>query len=397
MAEEPSSRPGFATRMSHAGRAGVRIHGFVNPPVHRGSTVLFPNCEARRAGAAKRFERFLTYGTQGGPTHHALEDVIAEIEGGTRCTILGTGLAAVAVPLLAYLKAGDHCLMPDSVYGPARHLATTMLAGFGIETTFYDPCVDEAGLAALMRPNTRVVYTESPGSHTFEVQDIPAIARAAHACGAKVLMDNTWGIHHFQPFRHGVDVSIQALTKYVAGHSDVLLGSVTVNSEEDHLAVRSAASTLGQYASPDDCWLALRGARTMALRLKAQEEAGLEVARWLEQQPQVKQVVHPALPSHPQHAIFRRDFTGACSLFGVVLQPRYGEAGMCRFVDSLALFGIGASWGGYESLALPTTGFITRTAGTGDYGGPMVRLHIGLEDVSDLIADLAQALARLEA
>jgi cystathionine beta-lyase len=395
MPDDAPRRHGFATRMTHAGRAGVRIHGFVNPPVHRGSTVLFPDCESRRAGAAKRYERFMTYGTQGGPTHYALEDVVAEIEGGTRCTLVGTGLAAVMVPLLAHLKAGDHCLMPDSVYGPARTLADTLLKGWGIETTYYDPCVDEAGMRALLRPNTRVVYTESPGSHTFEVQDIPAIARAARAHGAKVLMDNTWGIHNFQPFAHGVDVSIQALTKYVGGHSDVLLGSVTVNSEEDHLKVRATASTLGQYASPDDCWLALRGVRTMAVRLKAQAAAGLEVARWLEAQPQVLRVLHPALPSHPQHALFRRDFAGACSLFGLVLQPRYGQEDLFRFVDALSLFGIGASWGGYESLAIPTTGFITRTAGTGDFGGPMVRIHIGLEEVSDLIADLGRGLAAL--
>ncbi len=381
--------------MTHAGRAGVRTHGFVNPPVHRGSTVLFEDCAQRRAHAAKRHEQVLTYGTQGGPTHHALEDALCEVEGGTRCTIFGSGLAAVAVPLLAYLKAGDHCLMPDSVYGPARNLAETLMKGWGIETGFYDPCVAEAGMRALLRPNTRVVYTESPGSHTFEVQDIPAISRAARAVGAKVLMDNTWGIHAFQPFRHGVDVSIQALTKYVGGHSDILLGSAVVATEEDHLAVRGAASILGQYASPDDCWLALRGLRTMPLRLKHQEAAGLEVARWLERQPQVLRVLHPALPSHPQHAMWKRDFSGACSLFGLVLQPRFGQEGMLRFVDSLSLFGIGASWGGFESLCIPTTGFVTRSAGTGDFGGPVCRVHIGLEDVSDLIEDLGRALRGL--
>jgi cystathionine beta-lyase len=395
MPDDQHRRHGFSTRMSHAGREGVRIHGFVNPGVHRGSTVLFPNCEARREGAAKRFEQHMTYGTQGGPTHYALEDVIAEIEGGTRCTIVGTGLAAVAVPLLAYLKAGDHCLMPDSVYGPARNIATGMMKGWGIETEFYDPCMDEAGMRALIRPNTKVVYTESPGSHTFEVQDVPAIARAAHAAGAKVLMDNTWGIHTFQPFAHGVDVSIQALTKYVGGHSDILLGSVTVNSEEDHVAVRTAASNMGHYASPDDCWLALRGVRTMAVRLRTQAAAALEIAAWLEQQPQIQHVLHPALPSHPQHALFQRDFTGACSLFGIVLDARFSQEDMFRFVDNLTLFGIGASWGGYESLAIPSTGFITRTAGTGDFGGQTVRIHIGLEDVADLKADMAQALRTL--
>ncbi len=386
---------GFATRMSHAGRAGTRVHGFVNPPVHRGSTVLYPNCESRREFAKRRFEQVMTYGTQGGPTHYALEDVIAEIEGGTRALIVGTGLAAVAVPLLAFLKAGDHCLMPDSVYGPARNIAEGLMTGWGIETTFYDPTVDEAGMRALLRPNTKVVYTESPGSHTFEMQDIPAIARAAHAAGAKVLMDNTWGIHHFKPFAHGVDVSIQALTKYVGGHSDILLGSVTVNSEADWLTVRGASSQLGQYASPDDAWLALRGIRTMAVRLRHQEQAGLEVARWFATRPEVLRVMHPALPSHPGHAIWKRDFTGACSLFGVVFRPRYALEDIFRFIDSLTLFGIGASWGGFESLALPTTGFITRTAGTGDFGGPMARFHIGLEDTADLIADLERGLALL--
>jgi cystathionine beta-lyase len=392
----PSTKTqGFATRLSHAGRAGTHVHGFVNPAVHRGSTVLFPNCEARREGAKHRFEQFMTYGTQGGPTHYAFEDVIAEIEGGTRCLVVGTGLAAVAVPLLAYLKAGDHCLMPDSAYGPARNICEGLLKNWGIETTYYDPTVDEEAAAALIRPNTRVFYTESPGSHTFEVQDIPAIARAAHARGVKVLMDNTWGIHHFMPFQHGVDVSIQALTKYVGGHSDVLLGSVTVNDEADWQRVRNTGSLLGQYASPDDVWLALRGVRTMAVRLKRQEASGLEVARWLEARPEVRQVMHPALPSHPQHAIWKRDFTGSCSLFGVVFHPRYAMEDVMRVIDSLALFGIGASWGGFESLAIPTTGFITRSAGTGDFGGPMARIHIGLEEPADLIADLEQALATL--
>jgi cystathionine beta-lyase len=398
MADDISSPPHghrFATRMSHAGRAGTHVHGFVNPAVHRGSTVLHPDCESRRSFSKDRFNRVMTYGTQGGPTQYALEDVICEIEGGTRCVLVGTGLAAVTVPLMAFLKAGDHCLMPDSVYGPARNIANGLLANYGIATTFYDPVIGEAEVAALMQPNTKVVYTESPGSHTFELQDIPAIARAAHARGAKVLMDNTWGIHNFMPFRHGVDVSIQALTKYVGGHSDVLLGSITTNSEEDYVTIRTAAGQMGHFAAPDDCWLALRGARTMPVRLKHQGEAGLTVARWFESRPEVLRVLHPGLPSHPQHALFARDFTGSCSLFGVVFQPRYTEAEIFRVIDSLSLFGIGASWGGFESLALPTTGFVTRTATSGDLGGYTVRIHIGLEDVADLIADLERGLATL--
>jgi len=386
---------GFSTRMSHAGRAGTRVHGFVNPPVMRGSTVLYPSCADRKAAAAKRFDQALTYGTQGGPNHHALEDVICEIEGGSRCQIVSTGLAAVTVPLLAFLKTGEHMLMPDSVYGPARAFADGMLARLGIETTYYDPCIDEQGIAALIRPNTRVVYTESPGSHTFEVQDIPAIARAAHARGAKVLIDNTWGIHHFQPFRHGVDVSIQALTKYVVGHSDVLLGAITVRAEEDWRTLRSAALQLGQYASPDDCWLALRGVRTLPVRLEKQSASALAIAAWLAGRPEVLKVLHPALPGAPGHELWKRDFTGACSLFGVVFRPEYSIEASWAFVDSLTLFGIGASWGGYESLALPTTGFITRTVTSADLGGPAVRLHIGLEDTADLIADLEAGLSVL--
>ena len=390
-------REHLATRLSHAGRAGTKTHGFVNPPLHRGSTVLYPSCADRKAMGAKRFDQAMIYGVMGNPTHHALEDVVAEIEGGTRCQLVSSGLAAVTTALLVYLGAGDHCLMPDSVYGPARTFCDTMLARLGVASQYYDPQIDGAALTALMRPSTRVVYLESPGSHSFEMQDVPALARAAHAHGASVLMDNTWGIHFFQPFRHGVDASIQALTKYVVGHSDVLLGSVTTNAPADWERVRNAALALGQYASPDDCWLALRGARTMAVRLQHQMQAGIEVARWFESRPEIRRVLHPALPGAPGHALWARDFTGACSLFGVEFQPHFTPEATHAMLDSLALFGIGASWGGYESLALPTTGFLTRTAGSGRFEGPVCRFHIGLEDTRDLIADLEQGMAVLAA
>jgi cysteine-S-conjugate beta-lyase len=384
---------GFRTRLSHVGRAGKRVHGFVNPPLLRGSTVLYPTMAERHALAARRGEQVLTYGLGGSETHWALEDAIAEIEGGTRCQIAGSGLAAVTVPLLAFLTAGEHCLIPDSVYGPTRHFAERTLPRFGIETTFYDPEVDADGIGGLFRSNTTVLYVESPGSHTFEMQDVPALARVAHACGAKVLMDNTWGIHFFQPFAHGVDVSIQALTKYPGGHSDLLIGSITVNSAEDWERVRGTASSLGQYASPDDCWLCLRGVRTLGVRLAAQMEAGIAVAEWLRDRPEVKEVLHPALPGARGHEIWKRDFTGACSLFGVVFQREFSVEATWAFAEALELFGIGASWGGYESLVLPTS--VTRTAGTGDFGGPLVRLHIGLEDVGDLIADLERGLGAI--
>jgi len=385
----------YFTRLSHAGRAGTNVRGFVNPPVHRGSTMLYASMSERTNAANERFEQRPHYGTGGSATHWALENLVAEVEGGTRCQIVSTGLAAVTVPLLAYTKAGDHVLMPDSCYGPARGFCDNFLSKMGIATTYYDPTITGAAIEALFQPNTTVLYLESPGSHTFEVQDLPALSAVAKKKGAKVLMDNTWGIHNFMQFQHGVDVSIQALTKYVGGHSDVLLGSITTNTEEDYLIVRTAAGQMGHFAAPDDCWLALRGARTMPVRLKHQEQSGLTVARWFENRPEIQRVLHPGLPSHPQHALFKRDFTGSCSLFGIVFQPHYTEEQVYRFIDSLALFGIGASWGGYESLALPTTGFITRTATSDDLGGFTVRIHIGLEDVGDLIADLEQGLATL--
>jgi cystathionine beta-lyase len=299
------------------------------------------------------------------------------------------------VPLLAYLSAGDHVLMPDSVYGPTRTFCGGALKRFGVETNYYDPMIDEAGISALLRENTKVIFTESPGSHTFEVQDIPMLVRVAHAHGAKLFMDNTWGIHHFQPFAHGVDVSIQALTKYAGGHSDIILGAVTVNSETDWVWLRKGAMELGQFASPDDCWLALRGLRTLGLRLKAAEAAGLRLAHWFEARPEVARVLHPALPSCPGHEFFKRDFTGACGLFGVVFQPDYSAAAVVAMIDALKIFGIGASWGGYESLVLPTTGTINRSAGTGVFEGEMARFQVGLEHFDDLTADLEQGLAVL--
>ena len=388
---------GYYTRLSHTGRAGTNVRGFVNVPVHRGSTMLYGSMAERTAASQDRFEQKPHYGTGGSATHWALENVVAEIEGGTRCNIVSTGLAAVTVPLLAYLKAGEHVLMPDSCYGPARNFCDNFLSKMGISTTYYDPCVTAEAIGPLFRPNTTVLYLESPGSHTFEVQDVPALSAVAKAKGAKVLMDNTWGIHHFQPFRHGVDVSIQALTKYVVGHSDVLLGSITVNTREDWERVKATSSILGQYASPDDCWLALRGARTMGVRMERQEKSAVEVAAWLATRPEVKSVLHPALPGAPGHDIWKRDFTGACSLFGVVFRDDIARESVHAMANALQLFGKGASWGGFESLALPTGGSVTRTAGSGQFGGEMMRLHVGLEDVDDLKADLEQGLVVLNA
>ncbi len=389
-------QPGrFATRMAHDGRPGARVAGLVNPPLYRGSTVLQPNVAARRAASRAGLEQALVYGVMGNATHHALEDVVAGIEGGTRCQIVSSGLAAVTTALLAFLGQGDHLLMPDSVYAPSRVFCDTMLHRMGVETSYYDPMISADHLERLIRSATKVLFLESPGSHTFEVQDVPALAAIARTRGLTVLMDNTWGIHHFQPFQHGVDVSIQALTKYVGGHADVLLGAITTNGDKIWPRVRQVALELGQYASPDDCWLALRGARTLAIRLQHQHAAGLHVANWMQDRPEVLRVLHPGLPGAPGHELWRRDFTGASSLFGVVFHPRYEAAAIERLLDGLKLFGLGASWGGFESLVLPTAGLV-RTAGSGILDGQTIRIHIGLEDTEDLIADLSQGLTCLE-
>jgi cystathionine beta-lyase len=395
MSEDETHR--YMTRLSHAGRAGTNIRGFVNPAVHRGSTMLYPNMAERMKGGAERLEQKPHYGTGGNPTHWALENVIAEIEGGTRCQVVSTGLAAVTVPLLAYVKSGDHVLMPDSVYGPARSFCDSFLSKMGVATSYYDPCIDAAGIEALFRAETTVLYLESPGSHSFEMQDVPALAAVGRRRGATVMLDNTWGIHHFQPFRHGVHVSIQALTKYVVGHSDVLLGSITVATEADWERVRGTSLVLGQYASPDDCWLALRGVRTMGVRMEHQMRSAIAVADWLRGRPEIREVLYPALPGARGHEIWKRDFTGACSLFGIVFRPDISREQVFAMAEALQLFGKGASWGGYESLALPSTGFLTRTATSGDLGGQAMRLHVGLEDVEDLKADLAQGLAVMNA
>lgn len=380
-----------------AGRQGSRTRGYVNPRLTRGSTMLFPSMAEKLEAGKHWLEPLENYGTGGTETHFALERAIAEIEGGSRAQIVCSGLAACTVPLLCYLKSGDHLLLPDSVYGPTRNFADSTLKRYGVATTYYDPMVTEAQARALLQPNTRVLFTESPGSHTFEVQDIPMLARVAHAAGVKIFMDNTWGILNFQPFEHGVDVSIQALTKYVGGHADVILGAVTVNSAADWRWLRGGVLELGVYASPDDCWLALRGLRTLAVRLQAQAQAGLAIAEWFAARPEVARVLHPALPSCPGHEFFVRDFTGGNGLFGVVFKPEFSAQAVVAMIDALEHFGIGASWGGYESLVLPTTGTIRRSAGTGVFEGEMARFHIGLENIDDLIEDLEQGLAALRA
>lgn len=379
------------TRLVLAGRDPVDSYGFVNPAIVRGSTVIYPTMEDFLARKAR-----YSYGTQGNPTIDALIAALNTMEGGAGVVVCPSGLLACTLPLLAVLSSGDHLLVTDSVYRPTRNFCDRMLPRLGIEVTYYDPAVG-GDIASLFRPNTRAVFTEAPGSQTFEMQDIPAIVAAAHERDVLVLMDNTWATPlFFDSHKAGVDISIQAGTKYYAGHSDVLIGTVSMRTPELYKLVQETWSTLGVIIAPEDAFLTLRGIRTMSIRLKEQMPAGLEMARWLAARPEVARVMHPGLPDDPGHALWKRDFTGCSSLFAIELKPVPMQA-VGAMLDGLTLFGMGASWGGYESLALPFDCKPYRTATTPDFEGPTIRLHIGLEDLEDLKADLDSGFARLRA
>lgn len=385
------------TTIVHAGREPGRFEGVVNPPVLHASTILARNLaewEERRHRRAQDLPGTY-YGMLGTATTRALEQALADLEGAYRAVVYPSGLAACVVPILAFVAAGDHVLVTDSVYGPTRRFCEHTLARLGVETTFYDPLAGP-GIEALMRPATRVVFVESPGSLTFEVQDVPGIAAVARRHGATVIMDNTWATPlHFRPLAHGVDVSVQAVTKYVGGHSDLILGAAAATAAA-WPRLRSATYELGQCAGPDDVYLAQRGLRTMHVRLARQWETGLGLAQWLAQRPEVERVLHPGLPGDPGHALWKRDFTGGCGLFGVVLKP-VGRRAQEAFFDGFRLFGIGASWGGYESLIMPVDLAGLRSATRWPLAGPLVRVHAGLEAPEDLQADLAAAFARMRA
>jgi len=383
------------TRLAQRGRKARSQPGTVNLPVTRASTVTFASLSEMEA-VQRSFEAdepTPTYGIVNMPLRTAFEEVMADLEGGHRAVTVPSGLAAVAVAIMACVKAGDHVLVTDSAYGPTRRFCDRTLKRFGVETSYYDPLVG-AGIAELMRPNTRVVYLESPGSLTFEVQDFPAIARVAHERGAAVIHDNTWATGvFFRSFEHGTDLVVQAATKYPGGHSDVLIGAVVAN-EAWWPKLRDTSRDLGQTTSPDDIFLALRGVRTLDVRLKRHEASALEVARWLQARPEVKRVLHPALPDDPGHALWKRDFLGSCGLFGVELGA-FSRVQVAKMLDGLECFALGYSWGGYESLAVPANLRGARSVRPWT-GGPLVRLHVGLEDPADLIADLERGLARMQ-
>jgi cystathionine beta-lyase len=381
-----SQRP--ATKAVHSGRDPGACHGFVNPPVYRGSTVLFPTMEK----LWKRDQEY-TYGRSRTPTVKALEEAIADMEGGEATVATASGYQAVSTAILAFAEAGDHILVADSVYQPTRKFCDNLLTRLGIETTYYDPLLG-AGIDKLVRDNTRLIFTESPGSQTFEVQDIPAIAAVAKKRKLWLLLDNTWASPlYFRPFEHGVDVSIQAATKYIVGHADAMLGAITSNARaKPHVA--RAKEVLGVCPGSEETYLGLRGLRTLAVRLEQHQRSGIEIARWLEARPEVARVIHPALPSHPQHKLWKRDFLGASGLFAVILKPAQTEA-VAAMLDGLKLFGMGFSWGGYESLVIPFDPTSYRTATRWKAEGPALRFHIGLEDVDDLKADLEAGFRRL--
>jgi cystathionine beta-lyase len=380
------------TLLTHVGRDPGRYDGMVNTPVFRTSTVIHPNLASYETRPAEG-EKVVRYGRYGTPTTFALEEAVAQMEGGYRAVAVPSGLAAITAALCAFVKTGDHLLVTDSVYAPTRNFCERQLKANGVEVEYYDPLIG-AGVAALMKPNTKAVFCEAPGSLTFEMQDIPAIAQVAHARGAVVLADTTWGTpYFFRAFERGVDVSIHAATKYISGHSDVMLGIVVTN-ERCWMPVRKTVTDYGYVASPDDCYLGLRGFRTIGVRMNHQMASALRVARWLEARGEVKRVIYPALESDPGHAIWKRDFEGAASLFACVLEP-VADRALAAFVDALELFGIGSSWGGFESLVTVVHADACRTATRWNPGGPTLRLHIGLEDTDDVIADLERGFEAL--
>jgi len=383
------------TMLAQIGRDPAAHQGMVNVPVYRTSTVIFPNREIYEKRLSLG-DKAIRYGRLGTPTTYAFEDAVARLEGGFRAAAAPNGLAAMVAVLLALSGPGKHLLVSDAVYGPVRKFCQRRLIPAGVDVEFYDPLIG-GGIEALFREQTCAVYCESPASLSFEVQDLPAIGRAARARDIPVVADNTWATpYFFAPFEHGVDISVHAATKYIGGHSDVMLGVVVAN-ERWWPAVRDVIDEYGYSVSPDDCFLALRGLRTLGVRLRQQMQNALEVAAWLEERPEVQTVIYPALPSHPQHHIWKRDFRGAASLFSWTMRERIDEATLSAFIDSLRLFGIGSSWGGYESLVQVAHIASQRSLGQACTGGPTIRLHIGLESPDALKTDLGQAFRVLSA
>ncbi len=372
-----------------AGRDPKLFDGAVNPPVQRVSTLLLSKVSELYGADIQ------TYGLEGMAVHRTLEQALMEIEGGAAVQLVPSGLAACTLPFFAICKAGDHVLVSDSVYGPTRRFCDRLLKNMGVETTYFAPRIDAAALADLVRPSTKLLFLESPGSLTFEIHDTKALTGVARARGITTAIDNTWSAGvFFKPFEHGVDISIQALTKYQAGHADVLMGAILSADKTIAAQIRQTSKDIGFGVSPDEAYLALRGLRTMHVRLKQHDATAREIAAWMAARPEVAQVLHPALPDSPDHALWKRDFTGAAGLFGVVLKP-CSDAQLAAMLEGYKHFGLGFSWGGYESLVIPCDPQVKRTATTWTTEGPLLRYSIGLETTADLMADLEAGFARL--
>ncbi|MEZ9763356.1 cystathionine beta-lyase [Vibrio splendidus] len=386
------------TKLITAGRDKKWTNGVVNPPVQRASTVVFNSVEEKRKATINRANKTLFYGRRGTNTHFAFQDAMVEVEGGAGCALYPCGTAAISNAILSFVETGDHILMVDTCYEPTRDFCDTIMKKMGVETTYYEPTIGE-GIQDLIKPNTKVLFTESPGSVTMEVQDVPTLARIAHEHDIVVMLDNTWAAGvNFSPFDFGVDISIQAATKYIVGHSDVMLGTAVAN-EKCWDQLREQSYLMGQCVSPDDAYLALRGIRTLDVRLRQHAESSLRVAKWLETRPEVDHVRHPALESCPGHEFFKRDFTGGNGLFSFVLKNSNPQA-TTALLDGMTHFSMGYSWGGFESLILanePSSFNSLRTVANPNFEGTLIRVHIGLEDVDDLIADIEAGLERYSA
>jgi len=379
----------LSTRLTQLGRNTKEQRGFVNSPVYRGSTVVFDTVEDLENNRAD-----FVYGTLGTPTIKNLEDAWTELAGAAGTVMSPSGLGAIALALMTTLKAGDHLLIPDTVYRPTRGFCNQTLKKFGVTTTYYDPMIG-AGIVDLIRPETSTLFLESPGSQTFEIQDIPLLTEIARSRGIKTIIDNTWATPvFFQAHKHGCDISVEAGTKYLSGHSDLLMGMVSANAET-WPELRATYDSMAMLPGAEDCFLALRGLRTLHIRLQEAESRALKVARWLEQQPEVKTILHPAFESCPGHEFWKRDFSGSTGLFSLILDPVFSKSAVTEMLNGLELFGMGYSWGGFESLIIPFDCSDYRTATTWQQEGKTLRLQIGLEDTDDLINDLRQGLDRL--
>lgn len=380
---------GVSTQLSMLGRNPDEQFGFVNAPLYKGSTIIYKTVD----DLEHKRQRF-HYGTSGSPTIAHLEDAWTHLTGGAGTVLSPSGLGSVALALLSTTKAGDHILVPDTIYRPSREFCNSLLARFGVQTSFYDPLIGDR-IDTLIQPNTAAIFMESPGSQTMEVQDVPGIVRVAKKHGIKTILDNTWSTPiFFDAHAHGVDISVEAGTKYLGGHSDILLGLASAN-ENAWPALRATYDAMAMLPGADDCILALRGLRTLHLRLKEAERKALDLAEWLKARPEVVRVLHPALPDCPGHELWARDFKGSSGLFSVLLNEKYTRSGIASMLENMSIFSMGFSWGGYESLVVPFNCEKYRTATTWNPGGPAMRLQVGLEELDDLKHDLELGFERL--